>query len=378
MEKADHGALAAAQIQAVVPVGAQALACPGPAHLSRRKIENPFQMFINRFLFLCSRKKGIRIGKHFRRKSEVARLFDIFRHGAHQPERVIGTGVFQAVHDTFLVRFRNDRRRFERLCPRLFHKPLRLEQMNAVPCACQAAQKLFDAFPAFLRIGMGHSHRVLRRVPVAQADSSSHFDKRSKAGKHHVDFGLVQRPCIDHRVHAFVRRPNLQFREFFFPIFLQIRVDGIHRFRFFIFCTDALSLFAPSFSEHKNEPGFFSRLQRQILLQTAAVIAAFFTGRRTMPRRRRRIRFGIICSHESLPHAVKAVRHGVHGKILIAFFFIKQVFLDDAVLTGSARTVKAHLVILVVDHNMMERKFQIGKNAQIPDRIPRIPDFHIP
>ena len=98
-----------------------------------------------------------------------------------------------------------------------------------------------------------------------------------------------------------------------------------------------------------------------------------------MPRRhRRRIRFGIICSHESLPHAVKAVRHGVHGKILIAFFFIKQVFLDDAVLTGSARTVKAHLVILVVDHNMMERKFQIGKNAQIPDRIPRIPDFHIP
>ena len=74
-----------------------------------------------------------------------------------------------------------------------------------------------------------------------------------------------------------------------------------------------------------------------------------------------RMIFGTIDSQEFLSDAVIAVRCEVGGKILIPLFFVEQVLLDDAVFIGRAGTIQTHLKILVVYHNVMERKFHVSK-----------------
>ena len=56
VQEGHHGALAAAQVQAVVPVGAQALADAGAAHLLGGKIERALEVLVDRRLALVGER----------------------------------------------------------------------------------------------------------------------------------------------------------------------------------------------------------------------------------------------------------------------------------------------------------------------------------
>ena len=86
----------------------------------------------------------------------------------------------------------------------------------------------------------------------------------------------------------------------------------------------------------------------------------------------------MIRPYEAVAHTVKTVRFKISRKILISFFFIKQIFFYDAILIRCPGTIKTHLVILVVNHNMMKGKFQIGKYTQISYGFSCIAKLYIP
>ena len=52
--------------------------------------------------------------------------------------------------------------------------------------------------------------------------------------------------------------------------------------------------------------------------------------------------------------------------------------LDNPVLIAAARTIQTHLKVLVIDHDMMERKLTVGKDLELPARCPLIFDLNIP
>ncbi len=97
VQERDHGAFAAAQVQAIVPVRTQAFADSGLTDLFGREVERAFQMFVNRCLALVGERHDLV------EESEVAGFFHVLADGRHKPERVVGAHVFDAVDQALAV-----------------------------------------------------------------------------------------------------------------------------------------------------------------------------------------------------------------------------------------------------------------------------------
>ena len=138
-----EGALAAAQIQTVIPVCPKALADPVRTGLPRRKIQDPLHVPVHTVSprFRSFRYGRIRVGGRMIRKSQVPRLLYIFRNRRDQPEGVVGAGIFYPVDDILPVYAGDHRRRTEGfLLPLFFRlKPARLKQMQPVASGRQPA-----------------------------------------------------------------------------------------------------------------------------------------------------------------------------------------------------------------------------------------------
>lgn len=81
--KTYHGTFTAAEIQAVVPIGAQTLADPVRPHLSGREIKNAHQMPVDRLLAAVS------IGHRLVEEGKFTRLLDILYNSRDEPERIV-------------------------------------------------------------------------------------------------------------------------------------------------------------------------------------------------------------------------------------------------------------------------------------------------
>ena len=136
-------------------------------------------------------------------------------------------------------------------------------------------QQLHQAAAAFLRIGVGHHHGVLGRIPVAQSYLAAYLDEGGKPGEHDVDFTLIQVPDVQFRVHALIGGGHLEASELFLPegggpgevlVRLFLRILGPHLFAFL----------QTAFAQQIKEPDFFSGIQRNRLFQAASVAAALF------------------------------------------------------------------------------------------------------
>ena len=142
---------------------------------------------------------------------------------------------------------------------------------------------------------------------------------------------------------------------------------------------DFPSLLPISVSQHENQPLLLPRLQDEILLQAAAVIAALFKRASAFsPLHRLRVGLAAISSEKSIPEAVESVRFKIGCKKLITKFLIEQIMFYDPILAGGSGAVEAHLEILIIDHDMVPGKFQVGKKAQAARTVTVIPDGHVP
>ena len=211
VEEADHGALAAPQVQAVVPVRPQALADAVAAHLPGGEVQNALHMRIDRPL------AAVGVGQHLVREGQVSRLPDVLYNTGHQPQGIVGAGVLETVDDLALVRGGDHGRGLEGLLLLLLLEPPGLKEVQAVALSGQSLQKLHQAAPALVRIGVGHHHGVLGRIPVAQAYPAPNLDEGGEAGEHDVDLALVQVPDIQLRIHPLVGCGNLEAAELFLP-----------------------------------------------------------------------------------------------------------------------------------------------------------------
>ncbi len=70
---------------------------------------------------------------------------------------------------------------------------------------------------AALRVGVGDGHSILGSVTVAQSRAPAHLNEGGEPGKHHVDFALIQRPGIEHHVHARIRGGHLELGQLVLP-----------------------------------------------------------------------------------------------------------------------------------------------------------------
>ena len=98
VEERDHGALAAAQVQAVVPVGTQALADARLADLFGGEIQGSLEVLVD------SGFSTVGKGNDLVEEGDFAGLLDVLADRGDDPECVVGTGVFQAVDDICRVR----------------------------------------------------------------------------------------------------------------------------------------------------------------------------------------------------------------------------------------------------------------------------------
>ena len=198
VQETDHGAFAAAKIQAVVPVGAQTLADAVDAHLPGREVQNALHMLVDCAL------AAVGVGHHLMGKGHVAGLPDVLHDGGHQPQSIVGAGILQTVDDLALIRGGNHRGGLEGLGLFLRLEPAGLKQVQAVALLGQRPQQLNNAAAALVGVGMGNRHGVLGGVPVAETRSAAHLDEGGEPGEHDVDLALIQVPDIQLGVHALI------------------------------------------------------------------------------------------------------------------------------------------------------------------------------
>ena len=198
VQEADHGAFAAAQVQAVVPVGAQTLADAVDTHLPGGEVQNALHMLVDRTL------AAVGVGHHLMGKGHVAGLPDVLDDGGHQPQGVVGAGILQTVDDLALIRGGNHRGGLEGLGLFLRLEPAGLKQVQSVALLGQRPQQLNNAAAALVGVGMGNRHGVLSGVPVAETRSAAHLDEGGEPGEHDVDLALIQVPDVQLGVHALV------------------------------------------------------------------------------------------------------------------------------------------------------------------------------
>ena len=110
VQEAYHGALTTAQIQAVIPVGAESLADSVVTDLLSAEVQNPLQMFIYTLRYFISQYVSICIGELFSGKIQVSCFFYVLYHCTHKPQGIIGAGILDSVDHALFVRLRDHRR----------------------------------------------------------------------------------------------------------------------------------------------------------------------------------------------------------------------------------------------------------------------------
>ena len=133
-----------------------------------------------------------------------------------------------------------------------------------------------------------------------------------------------------------------------------------------IFCAHRLPLLCSAFAQQKQKPCFLPGLKRDVLFQTAAVIAAFHKGSPALSALNHlRIALRAVRSDEGIPHAVKSVRCEIRCKKLIAILLIVKVVNNHSILIGRAGRIQAHLKVLIVHRNLVKTEFKIGKHRKM-------------
>ena len=211
---------------------------------------------------------------------------------------------------------------------------------------------------------MGDGHGVLGGVPVAQAGAASHLNEGGEAGEHHVDLALVQVPGVEHHVHVRVGGGHLEPGQLFIPVPGQVGEGRVHGGKAAVLLPDAPALLQTPLPQHPDQAGPFSRGQGQLLFQDGTVVVSFLEGGETRPPlHRQRVGLGAVGAQKTVPQAVEAVRDKGGGHELVGVL-IKQLIVDDSVLTAAPGAVEGHLEILVVNGNLMVGKFGVGVYAQ--------------
>ena len=375
VQEADHGALAAAQVQAVVPVRPQALADAVRAYLLGGEVQDALHMVVDRAL------AAVGIAHHRIRKAHVAGLPDVLDDGAHQPQGIVGAGVLQAVDDLALVRGGHHRRGLKGLLLLLGLEPPGFEQMQAVALIGQGLQQLYNALLAALGIGMDHHHSVLCGVPVAQAHPAAHLDKGGEPGEHDVDLALIQVPDVQLGIHGLAGGGDLEAFQALVPEFCGLGKVPVHPL-LGVLPAHGAPRFQAALTQQEQKPLLLAGLQGNGLHQRAAVVAALPEGAGALAcLHGPGIPLGAVIPQEGIPAAVEAVRGEVSGEELEAVLFIIEVLFDNAVFIPAAGGIEAHLEILVVHGDLVEAEFQIGKYGQIPlfsgiVAQPHVPNLH--
>ena len=375
VEEADHGALAAAQVQAVVPVCPQALTDAVAANLPGGKVQDALHMLIDRPL------AAVGVGQHLVREGQVPGLPDVLHDAGHQPQGVVGAGVLEAVDDLALVRGGDHGGRLEGLLLLLRLEPPGLEEVQAVALPGQGLQQLHQTAPALVRVGVGHHHGVLGRIPVAQAHTAPYLDEGCKAGEHDIDLALVQVPDVQLRVHALVGGGDLEASEFPVP---ESGGPGkvLVRLRLGVLLPHGPSGVQAALAQQEQEPDLLAGLELHELLETTAVVAALLLAAAAFPGLYGQgVPLGAVGADELVPQALEAVGSKVCREELIAVLFVVQVVLDDPVLVPASGGVEAHLEVLIVHVDVVEAELQIAVYAQPPGTAgvvaqADVPDLH--
>ena len=83
-------------------------------------------------------------------------------------------------------------------------------------------------------------------------------------------------------------------------------------------------------------------------------------------------------SKKRIPQTVVSIGLKTGSKELVPELFIEQVVQDHPVFIRRTGTVQTHLKVLVIDLDLMEREFKIGKQSEIPAPVGRVFDRHVP
>ncbi len=320
-------------------------------------------MLVNRAL------AAVGVGDRLVNKAVIPGLLHIGNNAAHQPEGVVGAGVLNSVDDGAPVRGGNHRGRAEGGLLLLRLEPSRLKQVQAISLLGQGPQQLHQPAAALFRVGMGHHHGVLGGVPVAQAHSAPYLHEGGKPGEHDVNLALIQVPNVELCVHALVGGIHLEAAQLLVPEFCRPGKVLRHLFRRVLF-PHGLSFGNATLAQQENQLGRLPRLQGQVLLEAAAVVAALFPASAAPAGLHRNgVALRAVGTQEGVPQALKAVRLKIGGKKLIALLFVIQIVLNHAVLTAASGGVEAHLEILIVHGNLVEAEFQIGKHRNLPGPV---------
>ena len=138
----------------------------------------------------------------------------------------------------------------------------------------------------------------------------------------------------------------------------------------------------PAFPEEEDQAHRFTRLQRQMLHQAAAVVPAFFKAPFASSfSDRLRIPFRAIGTDETVPQAIEPVRFKIRCKELIAVFFIEQIVFDHAVSITASGGIKAHLEVSVIHIHMVKAELEVREHREraCPAAVvsqTQIPDFN--
>jgi len=146
-----------------------------------------------------------------------------------------------------------------------------------------------------------------------------------------------------------------------------------------VFLSNFPALFQRTFSQQKDQPDFFVRIDWKLFPQSSTVIASFFKAWGTVTRfHRNRIFFGAVRSDKAVPNTIETIRFKIGSKKLITIFFVKEIIFDDPVLISWSGGVQAHLKILVIHRDMMKWEFKIGKDTEMTPTIGLILYIYIP
>ena len=134
-----------------------------------------------------------------------------------------------------------------------------------------------------------------------------------------------------------------------------------------------------AFAEEEDQPHTFVGLEREPLLQRAAVVAAELRAAgASAALHRERVALRTIRADERVPQAVVTIRLEVRGEELIPVLFIIQVVLNHAVLISRARRIEAHLEVAVIHIDLVEGKLAVRICRKIPHAVAVVADNYVP
>ena len=200
-ERGEHRLALDTELEAVVPVGGQALHQPVRATVVQREAQRLHQVAQHGVL------AGVGVGEDRRQVVQVARLVDQRGDGHRQPERVVAA-VLLDFRGALLARGVGQR----------------VHQRQGAALGSLAGEQQVQALAGGVGDGVRHREDVLCRVPEAQAVTVARLDQRDPAGPVERHVRLVGVPHVDHRVELRVRCADLQRRQPRGPLVAQ-RVD---------------------------------------------------------------------------------------------------------------------------------------------------------